>query len=404
MRRWALRALLALVTYAALEAMALLGLNLLRVTRGVIYEPLAATSVSADHRRELRRLLDGQLAYGAYSPTLGWAIKPNGGTPPYRANADGFRADREYPFAPPPHRVRVAAFGDSFTHADNVTNEETWEAVIERQGLAGRAVDVLNFGVFGYGLDQAFLRWRELGRKYTPQIVLIGYLSENIGRHVNVYRPFYRPSTGIPLAKPRFARRGDSLVLIPNPASRIEDYRALLENPAPVLARFGEYDDYFRQTPHASRFDYSRIVRLAKVIRHEVVDAKTAAIRDGVYNENSEAYQVTRLLLERFVADVRAAGATPLIVIFPTREDFRRRGDGKPVSYAPLRAYLDQRRYDHVEVLDAFPNCMKTCQLDSIIVGHFSAAGNRTVGEYLAGQLAIRLSDGGASGGDRKSH
>ena len=48
-----------------------------------------------------------------------------------------------------------SAFGDSMTHGDEVTDDEAWlHRLSERLGC-----NVQNFGVGGYGLDQAALRY-----------------------------------------------------------------------------------------------------------------------------------------------------------------------------------------------------------------------------------------------------
>ena len=61
------------------------------------------------------------------------------------------------------------------------------------------------FGGFSaYAMDQAFLRWKTLGRKYSPDIVLFGFQAENVNRNVNMLRAFYVAGTGIPFSKPRF--------------------------------------------------------------------------------------------------------------------------------------------------------------------------------------------------------
>ena len=69
-------------------------------------------------------------------------------------------------------------------------------------------VELLNYGVPAYGLDQAYLRYLKVGAQYHPNIVFIGYMTENFERDVNVFRPFY--GNGYPdwiFSKPRFRLR-----------------------------------------------------------------------------------------------------------------------------------------------------------------------------------------------------
>ena len=57
----------------------------------------------------------------------------------------------------------------------------------------------MNFGVGGFGLDQAYLRYQKMIREFELPTVLLGFMPENMSRHVNTYRPFYFPGTGLPL-------------------------------------------------------------------------------------------------------------------------------------------------------------------------------------------------------------
>lgn len=56
----------------------------------------------------------------------------------------------------------ILAVGDSYTFGDEVSDWETWPAQLQK--LSGRRV--INGGVFGYGIDQAFLRARRLLSRY----------------------------------------------------------------------------------------------------------------------------------------------------------------------------------------------------------------------------------------------
>lgn len=384
---WLLRVVLLATAWALLELASFGGLLVLQVARGVTYDPLPP-GLSTNHRAILDRLLAGRTDYNDYSAVLGWSIKPGGASPPlYRANRRGIRGDREYADAPAPDTLRVSTFGDSFTHGDGVANADTWQATLER---ALPASEVLNFGVGGFGLDQALLRYREEGAAYRADIVLVGYLTENINRHVNVYRPFYSPRTFQPLTKPRFAVEGAGLHLLPNPLQPLAAYRALLARPDTLLPLLGRHDYYYRSREWASRWDLSPTVRLLKVARRMLlqrVDAPTVA---GTYNVRSEAFAVTTRIFDEFVRDVQARGARPLIVIFPTRDDLARARGGGVRAYQPLLDTLRAHGHDVVDLLEAFPECRTGCDLQRIAPGHYTPAANRTVGEFLAAALRAR--------------
>ena len=91
--------------------------------------------------------------------------------------------------APSPRRGLCVSllFGDSFVYGNEVSDDDAWCAVLE---ASSDALEVLNYGVGGYGLDQAFLRFQREGMALHPDVVLIGFTPDDLGRVVNVYRRF----------------------------------------------------------------------------------------------------------------------------------------------------------------------------------------------------------------------
>jgi GDSL-like Lipase/Acylhydrolase family len=378
-RRLRVRILAIVVAAILVEAIARLGLLALG-TRGLRYEPIAE-SLSAADRRALEEVLAGRSRYLDYHRELGWALRPGGERRPlYHANAEGFRAEREYPAQPPAGTVRVAAFGDSFTHGDEVPFRETWAARLERHGL-----EVLNFGVGGYGLDQALLRYRMEGKRYHPRIVLIGYMSEDLERSVNVYRPFSHPGSQAPLAKPRFRLDHDTLVLVPNPVPTAAGYRRLLDSSTVALARLGADDYFYRTQEHASAWDVLGAVRLGKLALRVLRQADGPIVR-GTYNPRSEAFRVTVATFAAFVREVRADGAKPMIVIFPTRFDIQRYWRNRTRSYDALRTVLDSAGLPYVDMVEAFEAC-RHLEPSVLAPHHYSTLGNARVAAYLGSRL-----------------
>ena len=75
-----------------------------------------------------------------------------------RINSDGLR-DREHIKAKPADTVRIAVLGDSFSEAMHVPMEQTFWSLLERKlqecnAFPGKRVEVINFGVLGYGTAQ----------------------------------------------------------------------------------------------------------------------------------------------------------------------------------------------------------------------------------------------------------
>jgi hypothetical protein len=72
----------------------------------------------------------------------------------------------------------ILAVGDSFTFGDQVSDNETWPAILE-QKINRR---VINAGVFAYGLDQSFLRLKLLIPLYQPSIIILSFIPDDIYR------------------------------------------------------------------------------------------------------------------------------------------------------------------------------------------------------------------------------
>lgn len=374
---------LLLFLYLFLEVASFLGLQLLKQFRNIDYQPSPTYSLSEKHRSILKQMMEGKDSHVAFSPTLGWALKKGYQSEMNRINAAGFRSDREYSATPPDGKIRIATFGDSFTYGDEVANEDAWQ----EQMMKGKSdLEALNFGVGAYGLDQAFLRYRQDGIGYRPHMVMIGFMSENIARNVNVFRPFYFPNTASPLTKPRFKIEKDTLTLLENPVQELGRYEDLLSSPETFLPLIGNEDYWFRTKYKRGRFDILPSVRLYKVVRYELFTERL--IKKGVYNDGSEAFRVTVKIFDSFVKKVLQERSLPVILLFPTKGDVMIHRGSEKKMYAPLVDYLKERNYPYLDLMDAFQGQGRYNKVDDLFLTyHYSPLGNRLVATHLLGRL-----------------
>jgi hypothetical protein len=89
----------------------------------------------------------------------------------------------------------ILAVGDSFTFGDQVSDDETWPARLEEISNTR----VINGGVFGYGIDQSYLRMQALASKYRPNIIIFSFIPDNINRcelseRTSVTKPYFELS------------------------------------------------------------------------------------------------------------------------------------------------------------------------------------------------------------------
>lgn len=92
----------------------------------------------------------------------------------YESNLQGLRAQREYGYFPDEDTLRVAVFGDSFVFCDGEPYQNTWPHILE---ASVENMEVLNFGVSGYGLVQSVLRYLKDGLQFNPDVILFNYMT-----------------------------------------------------------------------------------------------------------------------------------------------------------------------------------------------------------------------------------
>lgn len=114
----------------------------------------------------------------------GVALRPNAegwwreeGNAYVRINSAGLR-DREHARQKPANTFRIAVLGDSFAEARQVPIEDTFWAILEKKlqecpGVAGKLVEVINFGVAGYGTAQELITLRREAWDYSPDLILL---------------------------------------------------------------------------------------------------------------------------------------------------------------------------------------------------------------------------------------
>ena len=119
-----------------------------------------------------------------------------------KINQAGFR-DREHPRAKPTNAYRIAVLGDSYCEAFQVSQDEAFWSLLEQQlqeceRIGAREVEVLNFGVSGFGTAQELEMLRHYVWQYEPDLVLLALFAGNDisdnskALSPNGVRPYYR--------------------------------------------------------------------------------------------------------------------------------------------------------------------------------------------------------------------
>lgn len=123
-------------------------------------------------------------------PLLGWSLRPGSsawevdeGLAWGTVNSHGYR-DRERAINKPPGAYRVAVLGDSYTEARQVAPDKTYtamaEAELNRNPCLGRQqVEVMNFGIGGFGTGQELLLLRERVWQFKPDLIVLQFYAGN---------------------------------------------------------------------------------------------------------------------------------------------------------------------------------------------------------------------------------
>jgi hypothetical protein len=325
----------------------------------------------------------------AVDPTLGWKYRAGYARGRDTINAQGLRSARAYRDAPDTGVLRVAVFGDSFTYGSEVANPDAWPARLE---ALHPGIEMLNYGIGGYGADQAYLRFAREGTAMQPRIALMGFVSDDLTRLLNVYTRF-RASQDAPLFKPRFLLQADSLVLVPPPVTTREEYEAIARHPERVLEH-ARHDDMFEPLVYRNpAYEHSAFIRLAAtaVMRGgRRLRQGERLLSGGTLDSTSKAFALQVRIFEHFSADARGKGVDPIVVFFPEASTLGSIRQGQPAVYATLIAASRARGVACLDASEAFAGMPWRPDAWYAPGGHFSAEGNRIVAQWLAVQLSRR--------------
>jgi len=100
----------------------------------------------------------------------------------YKTNSDRFRG-REYSIEKPNGTYRIILLGDSYAFGLHLDENETLAFILEKalnEKIRTYNFEVLNFGVYGYNLKQEIERLKLRGLKYSPDLVILWTISNDI--------------------------------------------------------------------------------------------------------------------------------------------------------------------------------------------------------------------------------
>ena len=324
-----------------------------------------------------RRLLWEQSSsrYGVFrfDDMLGWTVGSNRqGTGPhgetYFSSREGLRTSGpDISLAGRATRA-IALLGDSYVFASDVDYEDSWGHRLEQK--LGPTVQVLNFGVPGYGIDQAYLRYERDVRAWHPEVVILALISHDVLRTTMVYYQVGFAGALVPGAKPRLTIRDGRLISINLPLPKPQ---ALFQSHRIADVPFVDYDRSYRTSDWNWHFyQWSYLLRFAV--------SWAPSWRTPELDE--ETLTLNRVVLQTFVRRVQEDGAIPLILFLPSFTEYRDAG-GRPHD----RDLLGIRVLDHSDLayVNALP-CLDHLPSGQILFTtgwHYTPAANELIAQCL---------------------
>lgn len=385
-RRWAFRCAAVILGLLAAFGIAELAARMLKIA---VYPPVewVAEKVAEYEQHPGSRMI--------YDEHTGWSPRPGVVTHKgmYQYESHGIRSrssKRDYAEQPAEGVTRIAIYGDSFTHCDDVPFEQSWGHHLQSAlNENGGNVEVVNFGVSAYGMDQALERWRYLGNRYSPRIVLFGFQGENVARNVNLLRGFYVRYTGIPFSKPRFILDADGRL------QAINDPTLPVDVVPSVMANMGDWDlakyEWF-YNPEESEpkwWQHSRVISLLAERFGEQTELD-AGKHYWLFEPDDEPERVTLAILRAFRDEVEKRGGRFFVVHLPKKSDLQRLASGRRLIYERLWSLIvkEHRTIDPLSQLQAAAD---RDGRDALFAdpkhAHYSDAANRIIAARIAREL-----------------
>jgi len=281
-----------------------------------------------------------------------------------------------------------AAFGDSFTFGDEVEAADAWP---HRLGLR-LGCPVANFGMSGYGTDQAFLRYRD--RFGEPvEFVLLAHFSADLLRNVNRYRRFFNNRNVF--WKPSFVLGPDGgLELLPMPEAPPAD--PLHADRAEALLR---HEWFAPGGPSGAVADgFPHVLALARLARRWPTRAQWSNLELGAAyyapDHPSGALPLTVAILDAFAAEARRRGQRPAVLLIPEEVHLRAARAGAPLPTDSLARALDAAGVPRVGLVEALAADLGERDVCAFYLrcdgGHMNRAGHEAIARAVEAWLRGR--------------
>jgi hypothetical protein len=336
-----------------------------------------------------------------------------------RINSAGFRDD-EWTREKPTGTFRIAVLGDSYVEAGQVAVGERFTEVLEREldrspVVGGRRVEVLTFGMAGYGTAQELMALRHHAWPYAPDLIL---LAVTTGNDVRNNSKALQNDGG----RPYFTRVGSGLVLD-------DSFR---QSPAHRRGWQNDVAFWIIDRSRVAQFAYRAWQNRASIARRALTRQAVAASSTGeeagldswIYKppsteERAEAWRLTEDLFALMHREVADRGAQFMVVTLSNgiqvhadvgvREAFMRRLGADDLFY-PERRIAGVGARDGYVVATLAPAMFDYARTHRVFLhgsgrdagqGHWNRTGHAVAGRLLADRVRALLAEKTPAEGSR---
>jgi lysophospholipase L1-like esterase len=361
---------------------------------------------------------DASRGYALRPGIQGWYRKE--GEAYVEINSDGLR-DREHTKEKPANTLRIAVLGDSYPEAFQVAKEQAFWSVMEQKlqqcgAFGGKKIEVINFGVSGYGTAQELITLRERVWEYEPDMVMLTITTNNdISDNSRALKktdqiPYFVVRNGELQLDDSF-RQSKSFAWRLSPISRfgrwIKDNSRLVQ--AVNQAHYG-FKILLASWESRMKADDARKTDAAPKQEEVLAKSEELGTDNVVYLEPgnaiwNEAWDVTERLMVTMNNEVKGRGARFVVVtssngpqVWPdpsVREVLMRRFGVKDLFYPDNRIKALGER-EKMTVITLAPELQAYAEKNRTFLhgfgsnignGHWNVEGHRVVGELLAEKL-----------------
>jgi len=348
-----------------------------------------------------------------FDKDLGWVRKPNTtnaesgktGSVKWSINEKGGRINPGFEGK----ESLISCYGDSFTFARQVNDNETWEHELSKIMNS----NIQNFGVGNYGFDQALLRLKREFKSKKTKYVIIGVVPDSIRRNLNSWKHYFEYGNTFGF-KPRFVLSDNELKLINNPINEESKFNRYKE----FLDEIRKYDYFYKKKfckemisfPYCinifknPRRNFSIIYWILKIEIYKKMKKNISKIewepmkiimrinlewRIRLYN-NNEAKNIFNEIIKEFVKTSTEEEFQPIFIMMPQKDDLI----FVKSNYNYYQEFIESlKSIQRLKIIDLTDDLLQENNLgelysdDNEYGGHFSQQGNKKIAEIIYKKL-----------------